>query len=215
MQAVIYIIDDHESCREGLKVLLQVHGYVVESFTNASDFLNQKNRQSTGCVITDLCMDDIDGLDLLIQLRSEKNLLPVILVSAYATVPEAVQIMKHGAITLIQKPYNQQEILNAIDYALAVNKKNIAQQDQEDFLERQFGAFNEEELQILELIASGASNKMIALSLDLSIRTIDRRRQAIFSGLNIDSVPELVVLYVEWSQKMQGTVRKPIQPEAN
>ena len=203
-QPIVYIIDDHSAGREGLAALLTVNGYAVESFGRARDFLDLDYRASAGCVITDLRMDHIDGLDLLVQLRTDNCLLPVILVSAYATIPETVQIMKNGALTLLQKPYEESEILEAVDYALKVNSQQIGDQDHFLILRKQFNNLSNEEFHILEMITSGASNKMIALQLDVSARTIDRRKQSIFYKLNIDSVAELAILYVDWSQNIKS-----------
>ncbi len=199
-QATIYIIDDHEDGREGLQALLSVHGYRVESFADAAQFLEINNRSEIGCVITDFRMDDIDGLELLTHLKKEKSLLPVILVSAYATVPEAVQIMQHGALTLIQKPYSEQQILEAVEQALKINSQQSIQQDHQTEIQKQFSSLSKEELQILELLVSGTTSKVIALQLDISPRTIDRRKQAIFTKLRVDSIAELTMLYIEWSQ---------------
>ncbi len=199
-QATIYIIDDHEDGREGLQALLSVHDYHVESFADAAQFLKLKNRSETGCVITDFRMDDIDGLELLTQLKKEKSLLPVILVSAYATVPEAVQIMQKGALTLIQKPYSEQQILEAVEQALVINSRQAIQQGHQTEIQKQFSTLTDEEMQILELLVSGTTSKMIALQLDISSRTIDRRKQVIFSKLKVDSIAELTMLYIEWSQ---------------
>jgi FixJ family two-component response regulator len=199
-QAIIYIIDDHEDGREGLQALLSVHGYQIESFADAAQFLEIKNRTEIGCVITDFRMDDIDGLELLTQLKKEKSLLPVILVSAYATVPEAVKIMQHGALTLIQKPYSEQQILEAVEKAMKINSQQSIQQGHQTEIQKQFNSLTGEELQILELLVSGTTSKMIALQLSISPRTIDRRKQAIFTKLKVDSIAELTMLYIEWSQ---------------
>ncbi len=202
-QSIIYIIDDHEDGREGLRALLNAHGYLVESFSDAGQFFEIDKRVETGCVITDFRMEEINGLELLTRLKSEKSLLPVILVSAYATVPEAVQIMKHGALTLLQKPYEEKEILDAVELAMKINTEQSVQQTHLTELQCQFNSLSEEEFQVLELLISGASSKMIAFQLDISARTIDRRRQSIFSKLNVDSIAELTMLYVEWSQMTQ------------
>jgi len=204
-QAIIYIIDDHEDGREGLQALLSVHGYQTESFADAAQFLEINNRTEIGCVITDFRMDEIDGLELLTQLKKEKSLLPVILVSAYATVPEAVQIMQHGALTLIQKPYSEQQILEAVEKALKINSRQSIQQGHQTEIQQQFSSLSQEELQILELLVSGTTSKMIALRLNISSRTIDRRKQGIFTKLKVDSIAELTMLYIEWSQTKEDS----------
>ncbi len=204
-QATIYIIDDHEDGREGLQALLSVHGYRTESFSDAAQFLQMANRTETGCVITDFRMEEINGLELLTQLKKEKSVLPVILVSAYATVPEAVQIMQQGALTLIQKPYSEQQILDTVELALKINARQLLEQGHQTELQEQFLTLSEEELQILELLVSGTTSKEIALRLDISSRTIDRRKQAIFTKLNVDSIAELTMLYIEWSQINEGS----------
>ena len=204
-QATIYIIDDHEDGREALQALLSVHGYRTESFSDAAQFLQMANRTETGCVITDFRMEEINGLELLTQLKKEKSVLPVILVSAYATVPEAVQIMQQGALTLIQKPYSEQQILDAVELALKINARQLLERGHQTELQEQFLTLSEEELQILELLVSGTTSKEIALRLDISSRTIDRRKQAIFTKLNVDSIAELTMLYIEWSQINEGS----------
>ncbi|WP_237225760.1 response regulator transcription factor [Rubinisphaera sp. JC750] len=198
---LIYVIDDHHEARESLQALLGVHGFLVETFPAAEPFFDNYPHGVFGCVITDLRMDNMDGYEVVQRMKDERYPLPVIVVSAFATVSEAVKIMRAGADTLIQKPYDDTEILEAIQESLEQFEKRKANHAQKNDLNARFRSLSDEELEVLESMIAGLPSKAIAHQMDLSPRTVDRRRTAVFEKLEAKSLAELAMIYVEWSKE--------------
>lgn len=191
----LFVIDDHQEARESLQALLSAHGYDVQIFADAETFFNHYPQHDHSCVITDLKMMGMDGLEVVRKIKLQQVVFPVIVVSAFATVAEAVQIMKAGADTLIQKPYSDIEILEAVEEALNRTPATV-----DDDLTKRFQTLTDEEMLVLEKVIAGQPTKAIAYSMGVSSRTVDRRRLSIFEKLEAKSLAELAMMYVEWSR---------------
>lgn len=197
----IDIIDDHQDAREALVALLSAHGFKhLRSFSSGQDYIEQGSAQEAECIITDLRMSGKDGYEVLTEVKQLQPHLPVIVVSAFATVGEAVKIMKAGADTLIQKPYQDTEILQALDESLTEMSEQARKQEELTGLQQRFQSLTEEEVTILEKMIAGLPTKSIAYQLDLSTRTVDRRRTAIHEKLGAKSLAELAMMFVAWQQ---------------
>jgi two-component system response regulator FixJ len=197
---LLHVIDDHKEARESLQALLIAHGYRVHIYPNAEEFFAAYPQEPNGCVITDLKMYGIDGLQVVQMIKQHQKPMPVIVVSAFATVGEAVQIMKSGADTLIQKPYDDSEILQAVSESLQRIKAVNLRQTEISELNERFESLTSEELHVLERMTAGQPTKAIAYELDLSSRTVDRRRMSIFEKLQAKSLAELAMLFIEWTR---------------
>lgn len=200
IKPLLHVIDDHKEARESLQALLGAHGYRVQIYPNAEEFFAAYPQEPYGCVITDLKMYGIDGLQVVQMIKQHRLPMPVIVVSAFATVGEAVQIMKAGADTLIQKPYDDAEILQAVRESLGRLEKSSQRQTELSELTQRFNALTAEELNILERMTAGQPTKAIAYEMDLSSRTVDRRRMSIFEKLQAKSLAELAMLFIEWTR---------------
>lgn len=196
----IYIIDDHEDSRNSLRDILVSYGYRVQTYADPQDFFASTPANVSGCLITDYKLKETDGLQVVKQARRHKPALPVIVVSAHATIAEVVAIMRAGAHSLLQKPCSAQEILAVLREALESQQLVVNQQQQFQQLKQRFESLAEDELHILECMISGQPTKAIAVSLDISTRTVDRRRTAIFEKLQARSLAELAKMYIEWAQ---------------
>ncbi len=189
----VYVVDDDVAVRESLCELIRARGLHAEPFASAEEFLEQFDSSRPGCLITDLRMSGMSGVQLFERLATE-DALPVIVVSGYADVPIAVRLMEQGIVTLLQKPYRSQELLSAVDRALRLDAENRQRLDRQRDVKRRLATLDDEEHQVLALMIGGKPNKVIATRLGVSMRTVDRRRRDVLNKMKTRSVPELAAL---------------------
>jgi two-component system response regulator FixJ len=185
-EGTVHIVDDDVAVRQSLAFLLATAGLAVKVYETAGAFLDRLESSATGCVITDVRMPEIDGIELLRRLRRKASALPVIVITGHADIPLAVQAMKEGAVDFIEKPFDDERLLSAVrsSMAQAPNLEMTAHADLEKLSER--------ERQVLDGVIAGKQNKVIAHDLGLSPRTVEVYRANVMSKMNVDSLPELV-----------------------
>ena len=197
----VFVIDDDESVRDSIAALVDLRGLPVETFANAEDFLSSYSGVAPGCVITDLRIEQgMTGLELQVALHARGCQIPVIVISAYADVPNAVQAMQNGAITLLEKNCSSEELWKAIVEALATDSDRRSESQRARSLLDRFAHLKPDELTVLERVIEGQLNKVIAKDLGISLRTVETRRHNVLEKVGVSSVPELVRLYVELEQ---------------
>jgi len=188
------LIDDDQPVLDSLVELVSAAGFHAQPYSSAEDFLDNFNALTPGCIVTDLRLAGMSGQDLQRRLIDVGCPLPLIVVTGHATVPVAVQIMEHGAVTLLQKPYKPSELLAAIQRAL-VRPPTVRPSDtQLAELRQRLATLSHEESQVMRLLLEGRTNKVIAATLELSMRTVDRRRRSVLDKVGVESVPELARL---------------------
>ena len=197
-EQTVFVIDDDQAVRESIAALISVRGLHVQTFESAEIFLGFYNREHAGCVVTDLRIGSgISGIELQVKLQERGFKIPVIVITAYANVSNAVQAMHNGAVTLLEKNCSTDELWQAITTALNVDRVNQdAQCVAEDLLSR-FQTLSAEEVEVMVRVVGGTLNKNIAKELSISLRTVETRRHNVLSKVGVLSVPELVRLYVE------------------
>lgn len=192
----VFIVDDDEAVRSSLKALLRSQGFGVEAFASAEDFLASGAAGRSGCVIVDIRLPDMDGLALQEELVQRKTGLPVIIVTGHGDVPLAVRAMKAGAIDFLEKPYDETELIDSIQRALNdaehVHQRALAVHE----AEARIATLTERERQVLELLAAGRPNKVIAYELDTSPRTIEIHRARVMEKMQAKSLADLVRMVV-------------------
>lgn len=197
----VFVIDDDEAVRESIAALVDVRGLPVETFASAEDFLAAYSGVAPGCVVTDLRIEQgMTGLELQVALSERGCEIPVIVISAYANVANAVQAMHNGAITLLEKNCSADELWKAIIEALATDSDRRAANQQLKTLLERFDQLKPEELVVMQGIIDGQLNKVIAKDLTISLRTVESRRHNVLEKVGVTSIPELVRLYVELEQ---------------
>ena len=200
-QQTVFIIDDDEAVRESIAALVDIRGLKAETFASGEEFLRRMTKDESGCVVTDLRIDNgMSGLDLQLALQDRDIRLPVIVISAYANVSNAVQAMHHGAVTLLEKNCSTDVLWQAICDALDQDLKTRTVSEHVDDLRSRFDSLTGDEVQVLTRIVQGTLNKVIAKELAISLRTVESRRQKVLSKLGVATVPELVRAYVEFEQ---------------
>lgn len=190
--AVIHLIDDDEDVRRSLSFLLGTAGLAVRVYDSASAFLDQDKASLTGCVVSDVRMPGIDGLELLRRLKSAAVSLPVIIMTGHADVPLAVEAMKIGAVDFIEKPFPDDILLGAIEVALALSRKTGQDDLEIGQVRTRLQSLKHREREVLKGLLAGYPNKTIAHELGLSPRTVEVHRANVMAKMGASSLPKLV-----------------------
>ena len=206
--ATVFVIDDEQSVRDSIAALVELRGVPVRTFASAEDFLAANVAGSPGCVVTDLRIDPgMSGIELQQELTRRGWDIPVIVISAYADVRNAVDAMHHGAVTLLEKSCSTEALWAAIDEALKLDEARRATRRQVSALLDIFRKLTLDEVEVLVLIVTGEANKVIANQLGVSLRTIESRRAMILKKIGVGTLPELVRMYVE----LETALGKPLK----
>jgi len=196
MAPVIFVVDDDSDVRESMRALLEASGFLAETFASAGSFLGSAWNGRAGCLIADVRMPDMDGLELQEELVRRKASLPVIIMTGHGDVPLAVRAMKAGAIDFLEKPVDDGLLIDSIRRALdAAASSASASAEAEEALSR-IAALTDRERQVMDLMAAGRPNKIIAYELDISPRTVEIHRARVMEKMRAKSLAELVRMVV-------------------
>ncbi len=191
-QPIVFVVDDDPAARNSLAALISSRDLPVKTFASAEEFLDAYQPQERACLIADVRMTGMSGLELQEKLAARELNLPVIVITGFADVPTAVRAMKAGAVTFLEKPCSEQEITDAIETALDIERKNNELRARREEIEASLNELDEIEQAVLDKILAGLPNKTIATDLNLGLRTVEFRRARIFQKLHADSLAELV-----------------------
>jgi two-component system response regulator FixJ len=189
----IYIVDDDPSVRQSTEMMLHSVGFNVKTFVSAQDFLNANIQAETfGCLILDVRMPGISGLDLQEKLASSKTPLPVIFITGHGTVPMSVRAMKAGAVDFLQKPFEEQELLDAINRAVSMQTERRAKHDETYQIQERLKTLTPREQEVFSFVVTGMANKEIAYKLGTSERTIKAHRARVMEKMQAGSLADLI-----------------------
>lgn len=206
--SIIYVVDDDPASSRSLCALLNAHGLATESFDSPQTFLSQPALRQVGCVITDFRMPNIDGLQLQETLLQRGVPLPVIVISGYASVPVTVQAMRRGAVTLLEKPLEVESLLTAVRLAIHRSHEHRRMSVRLHEIQSLLDRLSADETAVMVRMLQGKANKVIAMELNISTRTVDRRRHDILRMMKVATVPELTRLIVE-RDHLQAALHQP------
>lgn len=192
--ATVHIIDDDSAVRESLVALVQMRGLQAKGYPSAEAFLISLQPSDTGCIVCDVRMPGLTGLQLLEKLTELKSTLPVIIITAYADVPTAVRAMQAGAVTFLEKPANDVDLIAAIQQALNLEQAQAALRRQKSDVENKLTTLTPDEIAVMRKMLEGLPNKRIASDLDIGLRTVELRRSNIMKKMGAGSLAELVRL---------------------
>lgn len=186
----IYVVDDDQDVRDSLKVLLEFADYNVRVFESAVKFLAIDLQNVTGCLIVDIRMPDMDGLELQEELLKRKIDLPVIVITGHGDVPLAVRAMRAGAVDFLEKPFREEALLESIQRAFQHKPKKSDAKDTE--ISARLEGLTEREKEVLTLVVEGHTNKEVARLLDISPRTVDIHRAHVMEKMHAKTLADLV-----------------------
>ncbi|WP_163272984.1 response regulator FixJ [Chelativorans alearense] len=189
---VVHVVDDEEPVRKSLAFLLTISGYAVRVHESATAFLAVAKDLRNACLITDLRMPDLSGVELLRRLHEEDAMLPAIVITGHGDVPMAVEAMKAGALDFIEKPFEDDVLLEAVGRAVAELEKRPRDSDNVAAIRQRLDQLTERERQVMAGIVAGLPNKTIAYDLDISPRTVEVHRANVMAKMNAKNLPELV-----------------------
>jgi two-component system, LuxR family, response regulator FixJ len=192
----VYVVDDDDGMRRALDTLLSTVGYKTAVFSRPSEFLANFKADAPGCLVLDIRMPDMSGLEVQQHLNRIGSMLPVIFVTGHGDVPMAVQAMKEGAYEFIQKPFRDQDLLDRINHALKQDAENRSTVARRAEVQQRLESLTPRERQVMDMVVDGAANKVIAIDLSLSERTVEIHRAKVMEKMGARSVAHLVKLHL-------------------
>jgi len=193
---MVYIVDDDDGMRRALSVLMTTVGYQPAAFAGPREFIAKHDPSQPSCLVLDVRMPEMSGLELQQHLNRSGSMLPVILISGHGDIPMAVQAMKDGAFDFLQKPFRDQELLDRINGALKLDAENRASTDRLADLKQRSDSLTPREREVMASVVDGKANKVIAIDLGLSERTVEIHRANVMEKMGARSVAHLVKMHL-------------------
>ena len=194
--ATIFIVDDDPAVQQSLRMLFRSVGFRTEVFNNGQQFLDAFDDQWTGCVVLDMRMPGMSGLELQQQLNQRQSIMPVIFMTGHGDVPMAVEAMQAGAIDFIQKPFNDQELIDRVTQAVTKDTRNREVLNEKNEIRQRLNSLTPREHEILDMVVNGKANKVIADDLELSQRTVEIHRARVMEKMQATSLAHLVRMVI-------------------
>jgi FixJ family two-component response regulator len=191
-RGTVYVVDDDEAVRDSLQWLLEGKDYRVRCFDSAESFLTRFDPREVACLITDIRMGGMSGMEMQDRLLERQSPLPIVFITGHGDVPMAVESMKKGALDFIQKPFNENQLLSLVERMLETARDLFAVHQQAANREALLGKLTTREAQVLERIVAGRLNKQIADDLGISIKTVEAHRANIMEKLGANTVADLL-----------------------
>ena len=195
-EPIVHVVDDDAAVRESLRLLISSMGLRVRTYASGAEFLGAWYDDPPGCLVLDIRMPGMSGLDLQQQLNARNSILPIIFITGHGDVPMAVEAMQAGALDFIQKPFRDQDLLDRINAALKQDAQNRESVDRLADLRQRSASLTPREREVLEHVVDGKANKVIAIDLGLSERTVEIHRANVMEKMGARSVAHLVKMHL-------------------
>jgi FixJ family two-component response regulator len=192
--AIVFVVDDDPSVRRSLKRLIKSAGFTVESFASAQEFLERPRPDIPGCLVLDIHMPGVSGLDLQDELAAAEVNLPIIFLTGYGTVPASVRAMKAGAVDFLEKPVDDRALVDAIQHAVERNRRARREQAEIKEIQGRVDSLSPREREVFSLLLTGMLNKQIAFELGTTEKTIKVHRGRVMEKMQAGSMAELARL---------------------
>lgn len=193
-EPTVFIVDDDDAVRDALKLLMESAGLRAETYATGQAFLNACRPERAGCLVLDIRMPGLSGLELQERLSAAGISLPVIMLTGHGDVPAAVRALKAGAVDFLEKPYESERLLERIRQAIARDAEERVASDLQAEAAQRLEQLTPREREVMELVVAGKANKVIAFELHISERTVELHRGRIMRKMGVRSLPELVRL---------------------
>jgi FixJ family two-component response regulator len=191
-EPTVFVVDDDEAVRGGLQQLLQSIGLKVQTYGSADEFLANYLPEQSGCLVLDIRMPGMGGLDLQEQLAEQGIYLPIIFLTGHGDVPAAVRALKAGAMDFLEKPFNCQVLLDLVQQGIRRDAETRTRGAEESEITRRLAMLTAREREVLDMVIAGKANKVIAMDLDISERTVEFHRGKIMKKMQVRSLAELI-----------------------
>jgi two-component system response regulator FixJ len=195
--ATVFVVDDDEAVRTSLRLLLKSVGLPVETYAAAQEFLDQFDPDRAGCLVLDIRMPGISGLELQQHLNDQHSIMPIVFITGHGDVPMAVEAMQAGAVDFIQKTFRDQDLIDRINRALEKDREMRNALRERDEIRRRMSQLTPREREVLELVTQGKANKVIAGDLNVSQRTVEIHRARVMEKMGANSLAHLVRMVIE------------------
>jgi len=189
---MVFIVDDDASVRKGLERLIKSVGFKVETFALAEEFLQRKSYKGLSCLVLDVRMPGLSGIDLQKELAKKEISLPIIFITGHGDIPMSVKAMKDGAVDFLPKPFDEKDLLFAIDQAIDRDAEEQKQQAERARIQRRVNTLTPREHQVLRWVITGMLNKQIAYKIGITEKTVKVHRGRLLHKMQVVSVAELV-----------------------
>ena len=205
----VFIVDDDAAVRNSLRLLVKSVGLTAAAFVSAQEFLATYDPHQPGCLVLDVRMPGMSGLDLQQQLNLRGAVIPVIFITGHGDIPMAVEAMQHGAFDFLQKPFRDQDLIDRIQRALEKDRESRALLGERTRIRERLDSLTPREREVLNLVASGKANKAMAAELGLSQRTVEIHRARVMEKMGASSVAQLVRMVLDLEEGTGAAHRRP------
>ncbi|ADE13915.1 response regulator receiver [Nitrosococcus halophilus Nc 4] len=192
--AIVFVVDDDEAVRDSLRWVIESAGFKVKTYPSAGEFLKKLDPSQSGCLVLDVRMPEMSGLQLQKLLSEKNNPLPVIFISAHGSVPDAVGALHGGAIDFLMKPFDNQILLERIERSIKLDRKRRETRQQQEEIAQRVAQLTSRERQVMELIVKGKPNKVVAIELGISTKTVEIHRARVMEKLEAKNLADLIHL---------------------
>ncbi len=205
----IFVVDDDETLRGSLRWLLESLKLNVETYSSAREFLLNYDPVRSGCLVLDVRMPEISGLQLQDILKERGIRIPIIIITGHADVSMAVRAMKSGALDFIEKPFNDQDLLERVQQALEIDARQRREEDEQRIANERLASLTSREREVLERVMCGQLNKVIAAELGISMKTVEAHRAKVMEKMGVNSPLELATVYFTGSGYKGNPLAEP------
>ncbi len=188
----VFLVDDDDAVRDSVSLLMRSAGLRTRQFDSASAFLEGYDQDQPGCLLLDVRMPGMSGLELQKELNKRNHTLPIVFISAHGDIPMAVEAVRRGAVDFIQKPFDDQELLSKVKQALAASEQRFAEETERLEICRRTASLTARERQVMSQVVRGKANKVIASDLGVSQRTVEIHRARVMEKMQAASLAQLV-----------------------
>ncbi|MEY3713293.1 MAG: hypothetical protein RL321_913 [Pseudomonadota bacterium] len=195
--ATVHVVDDDDAVRSSLRLLLKSFGLPTIAYASAQEFLGAWDSDQPGCLVLDVRMPGMSGIELQAELNQRGAIIPVIFISGHGDIPMAVEAIQHGAFDFLQKPFRDQDLIDRVQRALASDAEHRQVLQQRETLRQRFDSLTPREQEVLQLVTQGKANKVMAGDLGVSQRTVEIHRARVMEKMGAHSLAQLVRMVLE------------------